>query len=296
MTTRTVGKHRAACRTKTPLSVIGDAVSATGVTRRSAVIAASSGLIVTMGLPAVGAAGLAATPHEPADSGTTQQLPAVPSDPTVTVPLDAQVSFALSALTTVDAAQFEHDAAVAEAERAASQARASRAAARAALAATATTATRAPATAATRAAASTASPSATRADDAQPASRSTVRAAAASTGSGAVIDIAKRYFGIDYRYGGTTPAGFDCSGFVQYVYKQVGVSLPRTATEQAAAGARVSASEARPGDVVSYLGRGGVYHNGIYTGNGMMIDSPRTGQAIAERPIFSSNIVFTRFS
>ncbi len=46
---------------------------------------------------------------------------------------------------------------------------------------------------------------------------------------------------------------------------------------------------------MSYLGKGGVYHNGIYTGNGMMIDSPRTGQAIAERAIFSANVVFTSF-
>ena len=125
--------------------------------------------------------------------------------------------------------------------------------------------------------------------DSDPAPTPTVAPAGTS-----VIDVAKRYTGIKYRFGGTTPAGFDCSGFVRYVYAQVGVDLPRTASSQATAGTRVSASEAKAGDIISFTGKGGVYHNGIYLGNGKMIDSPRTGKSIDVRDVWSSSVVFTR--
>ncbi|MGL5828039.1 MAG: C40 family peptidase [Angustibacter sp.] len=105
----------------------------------------------------------------------------------------------------------------------------------------------------------------------------------------AVLKIAARYEGISYVYGGTTPRGFDCSGYVRYVFNQVGISLPRTSGAQIAATTRVSSSEARPGDLVYFPG-----HIGIYAGGGMMWDSPRTGRAIAKRAIYSSNVTYGR--
>ena len=83
-----------------------------------------------------------------------------------------------------------------------------------------------------------------------------------------VIALAKQYVGTPYVYGGTSPSGWDCSGFTSYIYSKVGVDLPRTANAQAAAGRRVSASEARPGDLVWHNN-----HIGIYAGNGMMYDA-----------------------
>lgn len=105
----------------------------------------------------------------------------------------------------------------------------------------------------------------------------------------AALSIAARYAGIAYRYGGTTPAGFDCSGFTSYVLAQVGVDLPRTSSAQRAATARISRSEAVPGDLVFMPG-----HVGIYAGNGMMWDSPRAGEDVAKRPVYSSSATYGR--
>ncbi|WP_270886727.1 C40 family peptidase [Pedococcus sp. 5OH_020] len=123
-------------------------------------------------------------------------------------------------------------------------------------------------------------------------SRSADRVAPASTkpATGGVLGIAARYEGIMYRYGGTTPAGFDCSGFTQYVFRQVGISLPRTAEGQRAATTPVS--NPQPGDLVFFGSP--AYHVGIYAGNGMMWDSPRSGKAVALRSIWSGSVTYGR--
>ncbi len=96
------------------------------------------------------------------------------------------------------------------------------------------------------------------------ASRSTARTAIASAAApagataAAVLEIARRYVGVPYVWGGTTPAGFDCSGYTQYVYAQVGVSLPRTSSGQRGAGVVVSAADALPGDLVWSPGHIGI--------------------------------------
>lgn len=109
--------------------------------------------------------------------------------------------------------------------------------------------------------------------------------------AGGVLAIAAQYEGLMYSYGGTSPStGFDCSGFTQYVFGKVGISLPRTAEEQRQATDRVSTPQ--PGDLVFFGSP--AYHVGIYAGNGMMWDSPRSGKAVALRSIWSSNVTYGR--
>jgi cell wall-associated NlpC family hydrolase len=130
-------------------------------------------------------------------------------------------------------------------------------------------------------------------------SRSTTTAERPATGGttargSSVLSIAARYVGTPYVYGGTTPKGFDCSGYTRYVYKQLGVSLPRTADQQLNATRRISRSAARPGDLVFFVSGGRAYHNGIYAGNGMMYDAPRSGKSVQKREIWDATIVFGR--
>ena len=125
------------------------------------------------------------------------------------------------------------------------------------------------------------------------ASRSTARKDYTSLkpATGGVLAIAAQYEGLMYSYGGTSPStGFDCSGFTQYVFGRVGISLPRTAEEQRQATTRVS--NPQPGDLVFFGSP--AYHVGIYAGNGMMWDSPRSGKAVALRSIWSSSVTYGR--
>lgn len=99
------------------------------------------------------------------------------------------------------------------------------------------------------------------------------------TGSGNdIVSFAMAYLGYPYVWGGTSPSGFDCSGFTQYVYSHFGISLPRTSYQQELCGTIVSPSEAQPGDLVTYNG-----HSAIYIGNGQTISamSPDAGIAIS---------------
>lgn len=102
--------------------------------------------------------------------------------------------------------------------------------------------------------------------------------------AGSIVSYARQFAGTPYVYGGTTPAGFDCSGFTQYVFAQFGYSLPRTAGAQGAAGYRVSAAEAQPGDLVVW----GARHVGIYTGNGNHIAAHKPGTPLSEGPLYGS--------
>jgi cell wall-associated NlpC family hydrolase len=295
VTTRAPGRHRAPTTSRSRLTRLSDTVAAGASTyrRRSAVLAASSGLLVTMGLPAVASpvtdAPERATTAPVAAPGTAPATASVTATGSVRVPAQATVDFALGALTTVDTA---------EAERAAAQ-RAAEEAARAERAEAAARASRDLPGSRADADDEDGDDDADGDDDGDDAragdGEDAVDDAVAALASGsAAIEVGSRYIGTPYRYGGTSPDGFDCSGFVQYVYDKLGVALPRTAEEQASAGTRVSAREARPGDIVSFTGAGGVYHNGIYAGDGKMLDAPRTGKAIAVRDVWSSVVTFTR--
>jgi len=99
-----------------------------------------------------------------------------------------------------------------------------------------------------------------------------------SASASAVIAEAKKYLGVPYVWGGTSPSGFDCSGFTSYVYKKVGISLPRTSRAQQNIGKQVSLSNVQPGDLV-FMGKP-AYHVGIYIGGGKYIHAPQTGDVV----------------
>lgn len=87
-----------------------------------------------------------------------------------------------------------------------------------------------------------------------------------------IINLAQQFLGVPYVWGGSSPNGFDCSGFVQYVYAQRGIHLPRTADIQITAGRPVAKSELQPGDLVFFASDYvNISHVGIYVGNGQMI-------------------------
>lgn len=104
-----------------------------------------------------------------------------------------------------------------------------------------------------------------------------------STGS-KIVSEAKKYLGVPYVWGGSTPAGFDCSGLVQYVFAKNGKSIPRTSQEQFKAGTAVSKNSLQAGDVVFFKGSRGSMsspgHVGIYIGNGQYIQAPQTGSVV----------------
>ncbi|NLB20003.1 MAG: hypothetical protein GX829_04025, partial [Clostridium sp.] len=101
----------------------------------------------------------------------------------------------------------------------------------------------------------------------------------ASASSSSIVNKAYQYLGVPYVWGGTSPGGFDCSGFIQYVYRAQGINLPRTSGGQASSGSYVSISNAQPGDIV-YFGQSRVTHVGIYIGNNRMIHSPSPGKSV----------------
>lgn len=97
-------------------------------------------------------------------------------------------------------------------------------------------------------------------------------------GNSQIVEIAKKYLGVPYVWGGTTPSGFDCSGFVQYVFAEAGISLPRTTynyTQYIGSANEVPKEEAQPGDIVWRY-----KHIGIYLGNDEYIHAPHTGDVV----------------
>ena len=266
MTTRSSARHRKATRPLTPISHIAPA------TRRGLVVAASSGLALTM---IASGANAASSTEVAASAGSLQQtagLGALTADAREAVTVnDAIVTgdvVAPADLTdvsgvTVEAPPAEEPPAPAPAVADDSNA---------------TTADSGATTAAAN------SDSGTEAQ----ASNASTPAAPPSTAGGAV-GIAMQYVGSPYVYGASGPSAFDCSGFVQYVYAQMGISLPRTSGAQAAAGPMVSAAEAQPGDSVYFGG-----HVGIYAGDGKMIDAGNESTGVVYRDIYETPIGFVR--
>lgn len=244
MAVKTRGRRRADAPVKTPLTELTDVLAANSgaVGRRAAVVAAAGGLMAAVALPT-------------ADSGAEADGKVVAQDSEV----DLAPEFVNQSGVTAPEAEDGADA------LATSTASASTASAKAAPAPE------------PRASA----PTQTQTRDSGAASRGASRSSTGSEdvtvpdGSKAqqVIGLAKQYTGIPYRWGGTTTAGFDCSGFTSFIYGKVGVSLPRTSSAQRGAGTVVSKSAAKPGDLIWAPG-----HVGIYAGNGMMYDAPSSGK------------------
>lgn len=99
-----------------------------------------------------------------------------------------------------------------------------------------------------------------------------------------IVSVAKQYLGVPYVWGGTSPSGFDCSGFVQYVFRKCGYSVTRTADTQYYDGTPVSYSNLQAGDLVFFTGTyatAGISHIGIYIGGGQFIHAASGGVKIS---------------
>jgi len=98
------------------------------------------------------------------------------------------------------------------------------------------------------------------------------------------VQIAAAELGVPYRYGGSSPSGFDCSGLVAYVYERLGIRLPHNAAAQYSYGRAVDRGHLRPGDLLFFHGLG---HVGLYIGQGQMIHAPRTGERVSIQSLAS---------
>lgn len=265
MTDRATARHRAPQAPSTPLTSISTGMSdrVTSLGRGGVVLAMSSGLVATMGLPAQ-AVSKAAGPQEAAAGAAV--LPAAPSVAAHSAFLAVPAAFTAGGAVKAPAA--------AEVEFASDS-----------FTAVPTVKKKAPAR-------STSAGS--RSGSRSPLSASVTSSGAGSARGSSAIALAARYLGVPYVYGGTTPSGWDCSGSVGYIYRQLGYSLPRTANDQMNATRRISRSEARPGDLVFILSGGRAYHMGIFAGGNMFYDAGRSGRVFSKRAIFSSNVVFGR--
>ncbi|MCD5344311.1 NlpC/P60 family protein [Arthrobacter sp. AK04] len=242
-------RHRAQTVRTNPLDTVSKAVSANAGTvgRQAAVIAAASGLILSMGLPA-NAADTTAGVSASTESGSAQSALAVTAAPTATVSFERPVVKTTAAPKPAPVRAQSTDSE----DRAAAATR------------TASTAT-APEAAAEKLA-------------------ETVSSASTS----GIAALAYTGIGRPYVWGGTTPNGWDCSGFTQWVYAQAGISIPRVNAWTA----MTPTSTPQPGDLV--MQNGGA-HVGIYVGNGMMVSAlnPSQGTLLHSVAATGSSAFFT---
>ena len=263
MTTRTPGRHRAARRPLTPLTPVSRAAarSISGAARRGALVAAGSGLVVSLlSVPAnaapVSDQGTATAEldalTEASDTSVAQvaAAQAVDTAPAVRVAADSKFTLETGTIKVTPAPEPEPEPEpepVVEAEPVAEQVAA------------------------------------------EPVEETVAEAVPASASGSAIVDIAMQYLGVPYVWAGSTPAGFDCSGFTSYVYAQVGISLPHSSAEQRYAGTQVSAAEAQPGDLIWSPG-----HVAIYAGDGMQVEAPVPGETVRYTSIWQASPTFIR--
>lgn len=273
----TRARHRAARRPITPLTMLASAASdnVISVGKRSAIVAASSGLLVSLMAAAPASAANvtsdAAVASVDVAALASEARAALSTAPTVTVAADASWTVEQTEISVTPAPEPVKVVTPT----------------RTAVAASRTAERTSPATATPAATATTAAARVEAAPAVEAAAPAT--AAPASAAGSSIIDIASRYVGVPYVSGGSTPNGFDCSGFTSYVFAQAGISLPRTSGEQRNAGTVISRDQAQPGDLIFSPG-----HIAIYAGGNTQIDAPRPGKTIQFRDIWQSNPVFIR--
>lgn len=258
-------RHRAVSVSANPLEAISKAVSSNAGTvgRQAAVVAAASGLVLTIGMPAQGAA--------PAVRETTS-IPAPGLDIERAALTTVNVAAAKDVKVTLDRASVSSKPAP-EPEPAPEPApapQAERAAAPAASTQAAASQTQQSETQATSQSSSSASSSAQASTQSAPAEKAEPAPAPApqSSSVGGVVGAAYAGVGVPYVYGGKTTSGWDCSGFVSWAYRQAGISIPSSTSAIRGSGLFVQTSNPKPGDLVFQNGGG---HVGIYVGNGQMI-------------------------
>ena len=117
-----------------------------------------------------------------------------------------------------------------------------------------------------------------------------VSTASTSTSGNAIVDAAGTAVGTPYSWGESSLSGMDCSGLVAYAYGQAGIDVPRTSSQQAAAGTSISQSELQPGDLVVWPG-----HIAIYSGDGKIIDASGSKQQVVEREIWGNPTDFVTY-
>jgi cell wall-associated NlpC family hydrolase len=108
----------------------------------------------------------------------------------------------------------------------------------------------------------------------------------------AVYNTALQYIGVPYVFGGADPSGFDCSGFVMFVYAQYGVSLPHSVHAQDQIGTPISPADAQPGDIVIFNDDS---HDAFYAGNGMILHAPYPGARVRVQKLWTNAVHFERF-
>ncbi|MDO5063958.1 MAG: C40 family peptidase [Actinomyces bowdenii] len=268
MSTRTTARHRKATRALTPLDDLAPTA------RRGFAVAASSGLALTMIASGASAAAAGAATEVGASAGSLEAsgVGALAADARAAVTTNAAVAVDQDAQWTVEAApEVQAVAPVVEAAPVLAEAAPVQEAAPAQDAI-------ADVQAETETQATPAQAPAAPVQEAAPAP-----AAPSSAANSSVVAIAMQYVGTPYVWGGSSPSGFDCSGFTSYVYAQVGINLPRTSGAQAAAGYQVSAAEAQPGDLLVWPG-----HVAIYAGDGMLVEAGNESTGVVYREIWGS--------
>jgi cell wall-associated NlpC family hydrolase len=112
-----------------------------------------------------------------------------------------------------------------------------------------------------------------------------------------VVEAALAMLGAPYRYGGASPAGFDCSGLVQFAYRAAGIDLPRTTESQLDAADRIDLRERRAGDLLFFRIESKISHVGIYVGDGEFVHAPSSGRRVSLEtlgdPYWRERLVFT---
>ena len=255
MTSRNLARHRKAARPLTPLS------DATPALRRGLVVAASSGLALTMITSAANAAG-GNTQNLERSAGTLSVGPTAEAATLATqnAPIEVDADVVANA-DTLDVSEVTTEAPGPSEEELAAQAAAE---------------AQAQAEQAAAEAQAQAAPAVSTEDGAAEATAVSAPAAAPQGVGSDAVAIGSNYLGTPYAWGGGAPGGFDCSGFVSYVYAQMGISLPHQSGDILNSGTVISASEARPGDILWWPG-----HVGIYAGDGQVLHStPGPGVSI----------------